>query len=63
MHETQMHEQAMAEQALCNRLNNLTSRELEILPLVLAGHSNKEIARHTGHQLPYRRNSPRTDLK
>ena len=44
--ETRMHEQALAEQALCNRLNSLTSRELEILPLVVAGHSNKEIARH-----------------
>jgi DNA-binding NarL/FixJ family response regulator len=41
-----MHEQALAEQALSNRLNSLTSRELEILPLVVAGHSNKEIARH-----------------
>jgi FixJ family two-component response regulator len=44
--EIRMHEQALAEQALCNRLNSLTSRELEILPLVVAGHSNKEIARH-----------------
>ena len=36
--ETRIHEQAMAEQAFCNRLNSLTSRELEILPLVVAGH-------------------------
>jgi len=43
--ETQMHEEALAKQALCNRLNCLTSRELELLPLILAGHSNKEIAR------------------
>ena len=43
--EIQMHERGLAEQALCDRLNHLTSRELEILPLVVAGHSNKEIAR------------------
>lgn len=47
-HASRMQEQALAEQALCNCLNSLTSRELEILPLVLAGHSNKEVARHTG---------------
>ena len=47
-HEDQMHDQVMVEQALCNRLNSLTSRELEVLPLVLSGHSNKEIARHLG---------------
>jgi len=47
-HEAQVHEQAMAEQALCNRLNSLTSRELEILPLVLAGHVNKEVGRLLG---------------
>ena len=46
--EAQIHEHAMAEQALCNRLNNLTSREMEILPLIVAGHSNKDIARHLG---------------
>jgi FixJ family two-component response regulator len=46
--ETRMHEEDLAEQAICNRLNNLTFRELEILPLVLAGHSNKEVARHIG---------------
>jgi FixJ family two-component response regulator len=45
-HEALLYEQHMAEHALCNRLNSLTARELEILPLVLAGHSNKEIARH-----------------
>ena len=47
-HAARMHEQVMAEQALCNRLNSLTSRELEVLPLVLAGHSNKEVARDIG---------------
>ena len=47
-HETQMSELNMTEQAFCNRLNSLTRRELEILPLVVAGHSNKEIARHIG---------------
>ena len=46
--ETRIHEQAMAEQLFCDRLNNLTSRELEILPLVVEGLSNKEIARHIG---------------
>ena len=47
-HASRIQEQALAEQALCNCLNSLTSRELEILPLVLAGHSNKEVARHIG---------------
>ena len=46
--EAQIHEHAMVEQTLCKRLNNLTSRELEILPLVVAGHVNKEIARQLG---------------
>lgn len=40
-----MHKQYQATRALCNRLNNLTARELEILPLIAAGLSNKEIAR------------------
>ncbi|MDO9106897.1 MAG: response regulator [Methylovulum sp.] len=42
----QLHEQALAGQALCDRLNDLTTRELEILPLLVAGHANKEIARY-----------------
>ena len=46
--EIRIHEQVMAEQTFCFRLNNLTSRELEILPLVVEGLSNKEIARHIG---------------
>ena len=46
--EMQMHEQTIADQERCNRLNNLTPHELDILPLVLAGRSNKEIARHLG---------------
>ncbi|SJM92116.1 Nodulation protein W [Crenothrix polyspora] len=44
-HEAQIHEQNTAERALSNRLNSLTSREMEILPLVVEGHSNKDIAR------------------
>ena len=47
-HASRIQEQALAEQELCNCMNGLTSRELEILPLVLAGHSNKEVARHIG---------------
>jgi FixJ family two-component response regulator len=43
--QTRTHQQNTAERALCNRLNNLTSREMEILPLVVEGHSNKDIAR------------------
>lgn len=46
--EIQMHEQAMTEQVLRNRLSCLSARELEILPLVVAGQANKEIARHLG---------------
>jgi FixJ family two-component response regulator len=40
--------QAMKGQALCDRLNGLTSRELEIMGMVVAGLTNKEIARHLG---------------
>jgi FixJ family two-component response regulator len=47
-HASRIQEQVLAEQALCNCLNSLTSRELEILPLVLAGRSNKEVARDIG---------------
>ena len=47
-HASRIQEQVLAEQALCNCLNSLTSRELEILPLILAGHTNKEVARHIG---------------
>jgi two-component system, LuxR family, response regulator FixJ len=46
--EVQKQEQALANEAFCNRLNGLTSRELEILPLILTGQSNKEIARQLG---------------
>ena len=43
--QAQRQEQQTAQQAISNRLNSLTSREMELLPLVIAGHSNKEIAR------------------
>jgi RNA polymerase sigma factor (sigma-70 family) len=46
--EDRMQEQAIAEHALCDSLNSLTSRESEVLPLILEGHSNKQIARHLG---------------
>jgi len=44
-HETQIQEQNREKQELCERLNCLTSREMELLPLIVAGKSNKEIAR------------------
>jgi FixJ family two-component response regulator len=47
-HEEQMHEQSITEQALCESLNGLTSRELEILSLAIAGHPNKIIAVRLG---------------
>ncbi|MEC4747343.1 response regulator [Methylomicrobium sp. Wu6] len=47
-HETQIPEQPQAEQALCMSQYGLTSREMEIMSLVVAGHSNKEIARKLG---------------
>ncbi|MBD9357630.1 response regulator transcription factor [Methylomonas albis] len=40
--------QAMQGQAACDRLNGLTSRELEIMGMVVAGLANKEIARRLG---------------
>jgi two-component system response regulator FixJ len=44
-HETQIHEQT-ADQALCmSQQYGLTSREMEIMALVVEGRSNKEIAR------------------
>lgn len=47
-HETQIHEQT-AEQALgMSQQYGLTSREMEIMSLVVAGHSNKEIGRQLG---------------
>jgi FixJ family two-component response regulator len=42
----QVYAKAAAEQALFSRINALTSRELEIMSQVVAGYSNKEIARH-----------------
>lgn len=38
----------LADQALCRRLNGLTIRESEVMSLVVAGRSNKEIARQFG---------------
>jgi two-component system response regulator FixJ len=47
-HETQIHEQT-ADQALCmSQQYGLTSREMEIMALVVEGRSNKEIARQLG---------------
>ena len=46
--EAMAHEHDIAKQAQCSCLNTLTARELEILPLVLAGHPNKIIAKHLG---------------
>ncbi|MBU2569161.1 MAG: response regulator [Gammaproteobacteria bacterium] len=38
----------LADQALCRRLSGLTTRESEVMSLVVTGHSNKEIARQLG---------------
>jgi FixJ family two-component response regulator len=46
--EIKTYAQAIKGQALCDRLNGLTSRELEIMGMVVAGLTNKEIARHLG---------------
>ncbi|QSB00269.1 response regulator transcription factor [Methylomonas sp. EFPC1] len=46
--EVNTHAQANKGQALCNRLSGLTSRELEIMGMVVAGLTNKEIARRLG---------------
>ncbi|MGZ8918722.1 MAG: response regulator transcription factor [Methylobacter sp.] len=46
--EAQVHEQATAQQTQRNSLNSLTSREMEILPLALAGIPNKQIAKQLG---------------
>jgi FixJ family two-component response regulator len=43
--ESKMHNQFMQQQEFCNRLNSLTPRELELLPIILAGLSNKQIGR------------------
>jgi len=43
--ENEMHDQLMQQQEFCNRLNSLTPRELELLPIILAGLSNKQIGR------------------
>jgi len=46
--EAMAHEHDIAKEAQCSCLNTLTARELEILPLVLAGHPNKIIAKQLG---------------
>jgi FixJ family two-component response regulator len=46
--EAQTYEQARVKDAFHKRLESLTCRELEILPLALSGHPNKEIARQLG---------------
>jgi FixJ family two-component response regulator len=44
--ESQRHNHSqLVVQEICGRLNGLTSRESEVMLLVVAGHSNKEIAR------------------
>jgi len=44
-HEALTQEQNREKQGLRERLSCLTSREMELLPLIAAGKSNKEIAR------------------
>jgi len=44
-HEARTQEQNREKQGLRERLSCLTSREMELLPLIVAGKSNKEIAR------------------
>lgn len=44
-HQALIQEQNTAKKALRARLSCLTSRELELLPLIVSGQSNKEIAR------------------
>lgn len=46
--EVRLYEQALSEQTVSKRLNDLTARELEVMSLAVAGHSNKEIARLLG---------------
>lgn len=48
LQESQRHAQAMVEETLFKRLNKLTSRELEVMSLVVSGLSNKEIAQQLG---------------
>jgi FixJ family two-component response regulator len=47
-HSINAYTQALAQQAQRDRLNDLTSRELEIMGMVVAGLANKEIARLLG---------------
>jgi FixJ family two-component response regulator len=44
--EAEKYAQAMDKRDLCNRINSLTSRELDLVPLLVSGLANKEIARH-----------------
>lgn len=43
-----LHELAETERAISIRLANLTDRERDVMRLAVAGHSNKEIAKHLG---------------
>ncbi len=43
-----LREEAMKRRSICCRLDNLTEREREVMALALAGHPNKEIAKHLG---------------
>ncbi len=47
--ETVLQQQSLLlEQSKCNRITTLTRRELDVMRLVIAGHSNKQIARQLG---------------
>jgi FixJ family two-component response regulator len=47
-HEVEIHQQNQEKQVFCNRLKSLATREWELVPLLTAGFSNKEIARQLG---------------
>ena len=48
LHAAQLQEQNKVDVDFCKRLNSLTPRELDILPLTIKGISNKEIAQKLG---------------
>lgn len=43
--EIQLYKQGLSHTRRCNAIKDMTSRQLEIIPLMVAGRSNKEIAR------------------